>query len=80
MIASLALASGAAQWPLIVISSLGLFTGLQIICTGVIAVYLSSVLNESRARPTYVVGNKLGAGFALENSPKVVNVAAVSRR
>lgn len=66
LVASLVFATGAAYWPTIVISSLGLFTGLQIICTGVVAVYLSSVLNESRARPTYVVGAKLGAGFVRE--------------
>jgi glycosyltransferase involved in cell wall biosynthesis len=64
LIASLVFASGAAYWPMIVISSLGVFAGLQIICTGVVAVYLSSVLNESRARPTYVVGAKLGGGFS----------------
>ncbi len=64
LVVSLVFATGAAYWPTIVISSLGLFTGLQIICTGVVAVYLSSVLNESRARPTYVVGAKLGGGFS----------------
>nr|MBP9094634.1 hypothetical protein [bacterium] len=63
LVASLIFASEAAHWPMIVISSLGIFAGLQIICTGVVAVYLSSVLNESRARPTYVVGAKLGRGF-----------------
>lgn len=66
LVASLIFANAAAYWPLIVISSLGIFSGLQIICTGIIAVYLSSVLTESRARPTYVVGAKLGAGFERE--------------
>lgn len=80
--ASLIFATAASYWPLIMISSLGIFSGLQIICTGIIAVYLSSVLTESRARPTYVVGAKLGAGFARENETMgaVGSVAALSHR
>jgi len=80
--ASLIFATAASYWPLIMISSLGIFSGLQIICTGIIAVYLSSVLTESRARPTYVVGAKLGAGFARENETMgaVGPVAALSHR
>lgn len=40
------------------------FTGLQIACTGLIAVYLSRVLEEVRARPTYVVSERIGLPFA----------------
>lgn len=76
LVASLVFATGAAYWPTIVISSLGLFTGLQIICTGVVAVYLSSVLNESRARPTYVVGAKLGGGFSRASDASANNFNA----
>ncbi len=38
--------------------------GLQIITTGVVGVYLSKVLDEVRARPTYVVSERLGLPFA----------------
>lgn len=38
-------------------------TGLQMCATGVVAVYLSKVLDESRARPTYIVGRRLGRAF-----------------
>lgn len=38
--------------------------GVQILCTGLVAVYLSKVLDEVRARPTYVVGERVGLAFA----------------
>lgn len=37
--------------------------GVQVLCTGLVAVYLAKVLDEVRARPTYIVGQKLGLGF-----------------
>ncbi len=43
--------------------SVGAFAGLQILCMGCIAAYLSKVLDEVRARPTYVVAETLGAAF-----------------
>ncbi len=42
-------------------------TGLQMCGTGVVAVYLSKVLDESRARPTYIVGRRLGRAFEESN-------------
>jgi dolichol-phosphate mannosyltransferase len=39
------------------------FSGIQILCTGVITIYLSKVLDEVRGRPTYVAAEKLGLGF-----------------
>lgn len=45
-----------------VISAVAIFTGLQVFCLGLVAVYLSRVLDEVRARPTYVVGEVLGIG------------------
>jgi len=47
------------------IASVVLFAaGLQTLCLGVVSVYLSKVLDEVRARPTYVVGERIGLGFA----------------
>lgn len=42
---------------LIVVSACALFTGVQIVCAGMLGVYLSKVLDEVRARPTYVVSD-----------------------
>jgi len=39
-------------------------SGLQILCTGFIAVYVSKVLDEVRGRPTYVVSERIGLPFA----------------
>jgi dolichol-phosphate mannosyltransferase len=43
---------------------LATFTGLQILCLGFVAVYLSKVVDEVRARPLYVVAERVGLGFA----------------
>ncbi len=40
-----------------VVSICAIFTGLQIVCAGMIGVYLSKVLDEVRARPTYIVAD-----------------------
>lgn len=39
------------------------FAGLQILCSGIVAVYLGKVLDEVRARPTYLVAERLGEPF-----------------
>jgi dolichol-phosphate mannosyltransferase len=44
--------------------AVGAFTGVQILCLGCMAAYLSKVLDEVRARPTYVVAETLGLAFA----------------
>ena len=41
--------------------------GLQTICLGIVSVYLSKVLDEVRARPTYVVSERMGLPFARES-------------
>ncbi|MBS1989157.1 MAG: glycosyltransferase family 2 protein [Cyanobacteria bacterium SZAS LIN-3] len=65
LIASLLFLAGAAAQPqAVLVSCLALFAGIQIACTGVVAIYLSKVLDEARARPTYIVGNRIGRGFA----------------
>lgn len=38
--------------------------GVQVMCTGLVAVYMSKILEEVRARPTYVVSQRLGLPFA----------------
>jgi hypothetical protein len=40
-----------------------MFTGLQILCVGLIAIYMSKMLDEVRRRPTYLVARRLGTGF-----------------
>jgi dolichol-phosphate mannosyltransferase len=50
-----------------VIASIVTVAGLQILCTGSVAIYLSKVLDEVRARPTYVVAERLGLAFARSN-------------
>ncbi len=52
----------------VVIASVAIFTGLQILCTGILSIYLSKVLEEVRARPTYLVAERLGAPFTGEAS------------
>jgi glycosyltransferase involved in cell wall biosynthesis len=64
LIALVALGGTAYQAQTILISCLALFAGVQIGCTGIVAIYLSKVLDEARARPTYIVGSRLGRGFA----------------
>lgn len=34
--------------------------GVQILCTGLVAVYMSKILEEVRARPTYIVSERIG--------------------
>jgi dolichol-phosphate mannosyltransferase len=50
-----------AVWTII---SLAIFSGLQIGCSGIVAAYLSKVLDEVRARPTYIVAERMGLPFA----------------
>jgi dolichol-phosphate mannosyltransferase len=50
----------------IIIGAFAVLTGIQIVCTGFVAVYLSKVIDEVRARPTYIVSERLGLGFARE--------------
>ena len=47
-----------------VVAAIMTVAGLQIACTGIVAIYLSKVLDEVRARPTYVVAERLGLAFA----------------
>jgi hypothetical protein len=47
-----------------VVAAVTSVAGLQILCTGSVAIYLSKVVDEVRARPTYVVADRLGLAFA----------------
>jgi polyisoprenyl-phosphate glycosyltransferase len=40
------------------------FSGMQTVLIGVVSVYLSKVLDEVRARPTYLVSDRIGLPFA----------------
>ena len=62
---------GELQMSLVIVSAVALFCGVQVFCTGVVAAYLAKVLDETRARPTYLVGAKLGQGF-MRNSDAAI--------
>ena len=42
--------------------------GVQIASTGLVAVYIARVLDEVRARPTYLVSQRIGLPFARSES------------
>lgn len=65
-ISALIFAGDAYKGGLLLASAVAFFSGLQIMCVGIVAVYLSRVLDETRARPTYIVGARLGSGFITE--------------
>ncbi|HEY9717978.1 MAG TPA: glycosyltransferase family 2 protein [Trichormus sp.] len=62
----------------IIIGVFAALTGVQIVCTGFVAVYLSKVIDEVRARPTYIVSERLGLGFARQEENEEKKAAAVS--
>jgi dolichol-phosphate mannosyltransferase len=43
-------------------------TGLQMLCTGILSVYQAKVIDEVRARPTYLVAERVGASFDAKQS------------
>jgi len=67
--------SATLQSQLVIVSCIALFSGVQIFCTGVVAAYMAKVLDETRARPTYIVGNRLGQGFESGSRSKVATVS-----
>lgn len=46
-----------------VMAGLLILSGVQVLSTGLVAIYLSTALEELRGRPTYLIGEKLGKGF-----------------
>jgi polyisoprenyl-phosphate glycosyltransferase len=64
VVCALLMGGSSYQVPALIVSSLAFFTGLQISCNGIVAVYQSKILDETRSRPTYIVGNRIGRGFA----------------
>jgi dolichol-phosphate mannosyltransferase len=67
---------------------IAMFTGLQIACVGLVAVYQSKMLDEVRRRPTYLVSRRLGTGFEnpeedrseTKDSPAAQKVKAAVKR
>ncbi|CAN5481659.1 glycosyltransferase family 2 protein [soil metagenome] len=47
-----------------IIAAIITVAGLQILCTGAVAIYISKILDEVRGRPSYVVADRLGLAFA----------------
>jgi hypothetical protein len=52
-----------------IVSAIVTVAGLQILCMGFVAIYVSKIVDEVRARPTYVVAERLGLAFARNNQP-----------
>jgi len=78
------LISGFSNWPLLLVEAMMLFTGIQITTTGIVSLYLGRVLDETRARPTYIVGNKLssvksGSAQQLDNQSLTSETIGFSR-
>ncbi|HIN65548.1 MAG TPA: glycosyltransferase [Candidatus Obscuribacterales bacterium] len=46
-----------------VMAGLLILSGVQVLSTGLVAIYLSTALEELRGRPTYLIQEKLGKGF-----------------
>ena len=46
-----------------VMSGLLILSGVQVLSTGLVAIYLSTALEELRGRPTYLIGEKLGGSW-----------------
>jgi glycosyltransferase involved in cell wall biosynthesis len=63
----------------VILSALSFLCGIQVACTGIIAIYLAKVLEESRARPSYIASSKLGAGFTKEfEAPQPLSEAKIA--
>lgn len=57
----------------VVVLAVAFLTALQIISTGLVAVYMSKVLDEVRGRPTYIVSERIGLPFARADRDGRVN-------
>lgn len=55
--------TGAHQPYLLVTAAMFVLAGLQVLSVGLVAVYLSTALEELRGRPTYLVQDRLGKAF-----------------
>jgi polyisoprenyl-phosphate glycosyltransferase len=54
------------------IAAIALFAGAQILCVGCVAAYIAKAVEEIRARPTYIVAERLGLGFARKEEAAVL--------
>ncbi len=57
------ISTGAYQPYLLVTAAMFFLAGLQVLSVGLVAVYLSTALEELRGRPTYLVQDRLGKAF-----------------
>lgn len=82
LFAACVFAAGLSQWMVaaIVISAMFVLTGIQVVVTGLVAVYLTKVLDEVRRRPTYVVQELLGAPFVSEGKGTAGGVSPQSNK
>jgi glycosyltransferase involved in cell wall biosynthesis len=54
------------------IAAIASFAGAQILCVGCVAAYIAKAVEEIRARPTYIVAERLGLGFARKEEAAVL--------
>lgn len=66
--------------PVFVTLALMTFGGLQISCSGIVAVYLGKVLDEVRGRPSYLIAERLGEPFAKESTQAAQALGAVTHQ
>jgi dolichol-phosphate mannosyltransferase len=64
----------------LVLSFMVALTGLQMLSTGIMAVYQSKITDEVRARPTYLVSERLGAPFSTQSTEKLADRREVYSR
>jgi dolichol-phosphate mannosyltransferase len=66
LLAALAVAP-AIQPYMLIAAAMCVLSGVQVLAVGLVAIYLSTAIEELRGRPTYLVGERLGKGFEDES-------------
>ncbi len=62
------------QRTVLLLATIVFVSGIQIFCTGLVAIYVSKVLDEARSRPSYIIANRLGRAFARSAGDADANV------
>lgn len=55
------------------LSGIAFLVGIQITVLGIVSVYISKLLDEVRARPTYIVSRRIGGGFVKIDAQQIAN-------
>lgn len=62
----------------VMLSAIVFLFGVQILCTGITAAYQAKMMDEVRARPTYLVAERLGAPFARLKESQIGQLSGAS--